>query len=535
MDLRSKEMSNERTTVAAPLKYDAFWHLQAIGLLKPTTEPEPAAQERVPTTIWERLKDAPEALVALIDTGVSAHPYLTGRLVAPDEVAPGGAVAAGQGESAADLDLNFDLSAAPALPADPGTVTKYMETEYPDTWFQEWGLCPVNGSEDWQKNVKELVKNNINKLSFSSGAPVASNQKFSAHGTSCAGLVAASNENFKPSRSGPQQSAFVPPYYRGVDPRSKIISVTTSFAPRPDLLTLAFVLATRKGADVILFPRGLPREIGLADLLSNSATAATLNKEEKEAALPWHMLKETILAVSRRIPVVCAAGNESDGKPIAPACFAAEDNNGIISVAAMSYFGYRSSYSNFGKGITVAAPSDDAEILNRAQARLDRTDRFFSDHPYEYFVKKLVKAEIPFGEATIRSIDVPGAFGFSDTSSNVDAKLWTEPESFFTDFGGTSAAASIVAGVASLMQRAAKSKNGGKPVSGVEIRKLVAETARNENDNLLHLPERKLTLDRVDEEEEKDLAFPDSFGAGLIAADKAVEKILSPSWTPPPA
>lgn len=535
--MRSKEMSNERTTVAAPLKYDAFWHLQAIGLLVPTAEPEPATQARIPTNIWARLKEAPEALVALIDTGVSAHPYLTGRLVGPDEaaglvpMAPGG-----QGKSAADLDRTFDLSAAPALPAAPGEAAKYMETEYPDSWFRDWGLCPVDGGEDWQKNVKELVKSNVNKLSFNSGAPITSNQKFSAHGTSCAGLVVASSENFKPSRSGPQQSTFVPPYYRGVDPGSKIMSVTTSFAPRPDLLTLAFVLAANKKADVILFPRGLPREIDLADHLSNPATAAKMTKEEREAALPWQMLKETILAVSRMIPVVCAAGNESEGRPIAPARFAAEENNGIISVAAMSYFGYRSSYSNFGEGITVAAPSDDAEIFNRNQVRLDKTDRFVTEHPYDYFAKNLVKVEIPFGEATIRTIDVPGEFGFSDSSSNAEAKLWTEPESFFTDFGGTSAAASIVAGVASLMQRAAKSRPNGPRLDGPQIRKILVSTALfgkpRHLDKLTNLPD----MDRedwVDEQEKKPdidrkpLSNKEKFGAGLVAADRAVNQVLS--------
>ena len=43
-----------------------------------------------------------------------------------------------------------------------------------------------------------------------SGAPLDSNQKFSAHGTSCAGLVVASSEIY------PISDPVMRPYYRGV-------------------------------------------------------------------------------------------------------------------------------------------------------------------------------------------------------------------------------------------------------------------------------------------------------------------------------
>jgi subtilisin family serine protease len=541
MDLRSKEMSNERTTIDPPLKYDAFWHLQTIGLLNPPalgTPLPPPTQVRESSASakrWESALKGHIAKVAIIDTGVSTHPYLTKRLVPTDQKENQGAAAdASQSQNAASMNFNFDLSAAPTLLANEASEEKLTSKIDWEKVLKDWEFCPENGGKPWQLIVRQLVRDNVHKISFNTGAPLASNQKFSAHGTSCAGLVAASNLHYENPRSGSAPSSFDPPYYRGVDPDSMVMSITTSFAPRPDLLTLAFVLAAGNEADVILFPRGLPREIGLADALRDPLEAAKLTEEQKRAAPSWQALKETILAVSRKIPVVCAAGNESEGHPIAPASFAAEDNNGIIGVAAMSYFGYRSSYSNFGEGITVAAPSDDAEIFNRAQARLDRTDRFFADHPYEYFVKRLVKTEIPFGEATIRTIDVPGAFGFSDTSSNVDAKLWTEPESFFTEFGGTSAAASIVAGVASLAQRAAKSKRGER-MNGVAIKKLLQETARSGKpphlNNLDSLPRLDLE-DWADEQEDKlvedrtPLSKKEKFGSGLVAADRAVNQIL---------
>jgi subtilisin family serine protease len=541
MDLRSKEMSNERT-VAAPLKYDAFWHLQAIGLLNPpdgSSPPPPPTQAREGSASakrWESTLKGHVSKVAIIDTGVSTHPYLTGRLVPTGQKEDGRTAAvSSQSQNAADMNFNFDLSAPPTLLADAASEGKLTSKVDWEKVLKDWEFCPESGGKPWQLIVQNLVRDNVHKISFNTGAPLASNQKFSAHGTSCAGLIAASNLHYENSRSSSAPSSFDPPYYRGVDPDSMVMSITTSFAPRPDLLTLAFVLAAGNEADVILFPRGLPWEIGLADALLDPSKAAKLTDEQKRAAPSWQALKETILAVSRKIPVVCAAGNESEGRPIAPAHFAAEADNGIISVAAMSYFGYRSSYSNFGEGITVAAPSDDAEIFNRNQVRLDKTDRFVTDHPYDFFAKNLVKVDIPFGEATIRTIDVPGEFGFSDSSSNADAKLWTEPESFFTDFGGTSAAASIVAGVASLMQRAAKSKPDGARLTGLQIREILESTALfgkpRHLENLTNLPELNRE-DWVDEQEEKPesdrkpLSKEEKFGKGLVAADRAVNQIL---------
>ena len=130
-----------------------------------------------------------------------------------------------------------------------------------------------------------------------------------------------------------------------------------------------------------------------------------------------------------------------------------------------------------------------------------------------------------------------GAFGFSDTDTDVTAKLSTEPGSFFTDFGGTSAAASIVAGVAALIQRANKKRNGGKRLDGLAVRKLIKETALRKDAALPHLPgvklaagivDGKLAADNVDG---RDLGFEESFGAGLVAAGIAV-KAIADGWKP---
>jgi subtilisin family serine protease len=478
---KSKTVSEVGLRTAPLPKFDAFWHLQAIGLLD-RTPPLPPADKRPDTGIWELLRAKPKATVCIIDTGVSMHPYLDGKLSPPN---------------------NIDLTGAPFLVrpvagAAPGILSALNQGLLASLKLGAPNVPPVVASY-----LKKLVDANKDRRTIGTGAPDTSNQKFSAHGTSCAGLVAASELN------DPDTLAATRPYYRGVDPVSEIMSITTSFSPRPEMLTLAFLLAESLKADVILFPRGLPREI-LAKTLDTG----------------WLALRQTILAVSKKRPVVCAAGNESDNVAIAPACFAAVDN-GIIGVAAMNCYGVRSSYSNFGKGVTVAAPSDDAEIFNRDQARLDKSDRFYRNYPYAAYLEIPPIKELKFGEAVIRAIDVPGPFGFSDAGGDAESSLATTPESYFTEFGGTSAAASVVAGVAALMQRAAKNRPGGAGLDGVQIRALIEKTANKGAPK--HLADGAAVIEarKDDWVNGRQVTFKQAYGAGLISADAAVKKVLA--------
>ena len=371
-------LENKNVVLKPALSHDAFWHLQAIGVLPYRPEPPSPSAERDELPIWRRLEGA-NAVVAIIDTGVSGHPYLFERLEPP---------------------YNIDLTGAPTLVMPEQKASRGEFAGMTTEWLSGMGLYRKEETAPFQKVLKDLVEKYERKRTFDYGAPPAANQKFAAHGTSCAGLVAAS------SKHGPERKVLSRPYYRGVDPNSKIMSITTSFAPNPELLTLAFLLAAKKRADVILFPRGLPREIMNDD-----------PNLDKDHFFEWQALKQTILAVSKIIPIVCAAGNECVDQAIAPACFA-NDDNGIIGVAAANYFGVRSSYSNFGNGVTITAPSDDAEMFNVDQARLDKTDRFYGEHPYQTFIQNFGLSDVLYGEASIRAIDVPGPFGFTDTANN---------------------------------------------------------------------------------------------------------------------
>lgn len=77
------------------------------------------------------------------------------------------------------------------------------------------------------------------------------------------------------------------------------------------------------------------------------------------------------------------------------------------------------------------------------------------------------------------------------------------------------------------MQRAAKLTLGGGRKTGPEIRGLLQHTARE--DNFPHLQNVSGQPDRSEEDwvDEMRLDLPLSFGFGLVAADKAVDAILS--------
>ncbi|WP_189562023.1 MULTISPECIES: S8 family serine peptidase [unclassified Mesorhizobium] len=488
--------------------YRAFWHLQAIGVLY--------SDSGVLRLVWEDdpLKGSPPARVALIDTGVDvAHGYLKGRIDDP-----------------------LDLTGMPisvvkrAAGAASGPFSKLPEK-----------LKDLDLSLDDHliKKLEKFLEHNKDCTPFDTGAPQTANLNFSSHGTSCAGLVIGRTPAPKPTGTqelaamGHDDPAPSPILYFGVDPFSRLIPVTTSFAPRPEPLILAFLYAWAQGADAILFPRGLPD-----DLLDTSRNCKPY----------WRILREVILAVSRKIPIVCAAGNEAESRLIAPAALAgsAWGPNGVIAVGAMNYRGIRSSYSSYDDDLTACAPSDDGEMFNADQYRLDTTDRTYPDYPYVATLRQngfhadpevsaprqLDPKSNLFAAPAILAIDIPGPYGFEASGNNSNDQSDTQFSGSFTQFGGTSAASAITAGMVALIQRTKKkaARDENARFDGPAVKDLLRQTARIKK--LPHLsPEDlgdsdtgDLTPDHING---KDLTRAQAFGAGLIDARKAIEKSVT--------
>jgi subtilisin family serine protease len=397
--------------------------------------------------------------------------------------------------------------------------------------------------------------------------------RFNAHGTACAGIVAAA---LKPGVR-----------VVGVAPEATLvpIRISTNFEFKSLIAALAYA---DDAGDVILLPRHLPwadpdpgtAPAAVAQKAQFSPPASGIAKEEfrkfraevrsnstpasaEEAAdydrkatssehKEWQsfkamsseelsdaladkddaelsaILQMAIRDVAKRVPIICASGNDGMRSLIYPACLPE-----TVAVGACNEKGYRSTYSQFGKGLDLVAPSNDLAVEDADVIRLDLDEANFRVRAEEERSARLNNHPIPpnrprdlrelmalpqtygwnlerFGELSIATTDHTGDFGYNDEPAG-DFCLATGD----VGFGGTSAAAAQVAGVVALMIGACLKKHGSNRavvranLTPEKIGQILRETA---NKTCLH-PEDRL--------------FEVEFGAGLVDAAAAVEAALA--------
>lgn len=405
-------------------RYDPLWYLQRIG-----------ARSTVPD-------DGQPTRVALIDTGVCLdHPYLDGRV---------------------DRDLSIDFGALPY-------GLSYRRSAKPYTLQFRTNLLEKLALGDSHDVIAKIMAE-ANGKTVTRADRTSLQRRFSSHGTAVAGLIAAS-----PPKPG--QGPIVPSLeYFGADRLSTVVSIATSLQPSPQQLIIAVLYALQNGADVIVIPRGIS-----TDWQNPEPDHAYPSDESaaESARLLGQGLEDLLISVSELVPVVCAAGNSSMDQLDYPAVLSDRcGNNGIVAVGAASYLGRRSAYSNYGAGLTLVAPSDDAEVLNRHQVRLDKCSRRYRLHPYSTYEGSPI--EVPYSHQSILALDVPGVAGYAGRGqSGIDEddpvnELFDTTGGAFALFGGTSAACAMVAGVISQLVRKARSQK--LPLDGPAIKKILADT-----------------------------------------------------------
>ncbi|MGJ8628539.1 MAG: S8/S53 family peptidase [Sulfitobacter sp.] len=404
--------------------YDALWHLKAMGILDQNNA---AIGPAAPAEITRKTR------VAMIDTSVAvAHPNLKGAI---------------------NTDLALDLFS-----------TRLGAFSYLDK-NAKLGALSLNVETrvaEGLERTSQLLTELNDRLSHGARArfggirPTVS-ADFSVHGTAIAGLIGARPCVAEITHSTDQTETIALPY-TGVDPNCEIVPISTNFDPDPEQLIIAFLYAELINADVILLPRIIPDPSRTTPELSHhsvpghdgdlgSLTAAAPTSAHNTAL--WEELAQLIIAVSLNRPVVCAAGNANEEFAIYPANLA-DDHNGIIAVGALNAKGYRCGYSD-ARNVTVMAPSNDSEVFDRTEVRLDEQQKDYDgvgvpDH----------NSNFKFSSFDIISTDVPGRFGYSSSpydAERPDAGL-REFGSYFCRFGGTSAASAIVAGFLSLAKSA---------------------------------------------------------------------------------
>jgi subtilisin family serine protease len=309
--------------------------------------------------------------------------------------------------------------------------------------------------------------------------------RFNAHGTACAGIVAAAASSRIRVVGVAPEAVLVP------------IRISTNFETRSLIKALDYA---RGVGDVILVPRYLP--------------------ESPE-------LSEKISEIAREVPVVCASGNDGTNFLVHPASL-----EGTIAVGACNEKGYRSTYSQYGEGLDVVAPSNDLPVEDAAVVRLDLDEANFRVRAEAERQARLANRAVPNGrplnlnellkleQAAAWNLDQFGSLSIATTDHRGDFGYNDEPPGDFCPvtgdfgFGGTSAAAAQVAGVVALMLGAALERHGGdrdlvrKYLPPDKIRQLLRETA-NKGD--LHPEPGRRTV-------------TDEFGAGLVDAAAAVER-----------
>lgn len=436
-----------------------LWHLVAIGVL--TVEDMDADElaantcPEIDEVIWDEadFEDDRNVKIALIDMGVGRHhPNLepkdggddtqTSRIVWEEA-----------------LDLASHKHGARYVPPPANNRHRENRVQHLNTILGNAALMTSIAATVGELDI-------LNQLAGGFGVEryvEVYDQSYPTHGTACAGLLCGTSFN-------DDQFGFTgnPIVYYGVDPHSRIVPITTSISPDPEQLIAAFLYAHSCNVDAILFPRDAANPLKMPKYPFLDDNEKTRLHNSDRITLAWELFEKVLVAVSQDIPVICAAGNEGHSELIYPASLAAVEANGIIAVGSVSYRGYRSGYSNYGPGLTVVAPSDDGEVYNRHQLRLDKRAEYATDVWTDGVHQHPNIPEIDFSAERLITLDVPGPRGYvagsRDGSPINRAEAVDDPGGLYTDIGGTSGSSAIVAGVVALMQRQSAARIGGPAI-----------------------------------------------------------------------
>ena len=466
-DLAQRRIEIESDTARGRGDYTAFhalWHLAEMGVVG---DLQAFASEG-----WDlaagRLqgKDQRRTRVAMIDTSVAAgHPNLVGAI---------------------DADLALDLFSSPL--GVPGAHSAFGEILGDDNRALPEDF-PDGAAQLWAK-LQDHLRFGPSQA-HASPVRAANAPNFSAHGTAMAGLigarpVACQTEALAPVRvfdpttgtySALPMGQSVAFAYAGVDPFCEIVPISTNFDPEPEQLIVALLYAALIDADVIVLARDFPAPASLApgaepgpDAVSR-ALGVGITADELER---WTVLEALTLALSKRVPIVCAAGNGAQQQIMYPGSLAAEDN-GIISVGARTASGQPASYSPVTDHVTVYAPSGDGERLDRDMQRLDVQGAGFNPNDHSQFYRGGLGS---FGDPSntagagrgthapqdLISTDVPGRAGYN---SSPNAQIFghngaiLDYRSAYCRFSGTSGAVALTGGLLSLALSAGRLTKGG--------------------------------------------------------------------------
>jgi len=508
-------------------KNDIFylWHLQMIGIVKNGADGQVQSLTNWGDEVTPVSDDPTAGRVALIDNGCTEeHPNLPSEQkskITHERAAIVDAIDFAHNEGGL-LFKGEHLAEAliPDVLDEVGLSPGEIDAELRDLAFE--GDVPDYSSKalrDAIKLIQDPPHQTIELLPNPS-------KNFSAHGTACTGLIAGRPSKFwqesqimkleyhktmigdagflptEAAEAAEPAEAKVNPFemmYYGVSPNSQVIPINTSYDQEYWSVIMGLLWAVRQGAKVVLIPRSLPDHI-VDGPTPPVGPRLTRIQGSRRLAAHKRFFEQLLASISEKVPVIVAAGNDGPGPLQYPARLVTDLPN-LIVVGAVTSRGLRASYSSgemddATNGVTIYAPSDDAEIMSADFQRYD--EKTWRGRSIKLGTSSGKENDYsPFGVLTT---DIPGEFGYSgderssyreelqkiNDASNEGTELFqsqsrtaTVPASdnlasgLYTSFGGTSAASSIVAGVASLLQL-----NSVKPLSGSEMKEILSQTSK---------------------------------------------------------
>lgn len=422
--------------------FHALWHLKALNVVDNLTD--------FASTAWDEAEKTAETkapVIVVMDTPLDyGHPNLRGAI---DQA----------------LMCDFSTFSEGAFP---------VATEELDDTVYEARREAVIGRLTDKQNPPAIPMDSERKSQLTRHVP-------GAHGTAVSGLIAARPEivgyqspAYLEDEGEPSELNFSILSYAGINPFARIVPVTLSAAPYPDMVNGALDYVKAIDPDIVVIAAAWAENVDLNRPTSKDEDGTVLQLGNSSTdANEWKGVSDKLIALSHDTIVLCAAGNENTLQLAYPASLHKDESGEIYAITACDVNGEPLSYS--------PRPEPHARVLATLSSPLPNDDQDSTVlDPFRYVLAELRKTHVSIDKVAtvdprdIITLDPTGSQGYNPSpypGEVSDHGNYLEIGSLFTRFSGTSAATAIAAGLASLalMHEGGSAGNETEPSSWLDL------------------------------------------------------------------